>query len=134
MSLPEEVRQADEDGERGAGPEPRREEGSALTGQEKAAEDSCDVEGDGVLGHEAEAGEDAYGEPPAWVFGFEQAEDAVGDEEPPEEVEGGVLELGALEERDGGESDGEGGGDLREAAATELEGHEAGEDDGNGLR
>ncbi len=53
-----------------------------------------DVEDDGVLGFEPEADSGADGEPPAGIFRLEEADDEVGDEHPPEEIEGGVLKFG----------------------------------------
>jgi hypothetical protein len=44
------------------------------------------------------------------------------------------LEFCAFEERQGREGYGEGGGELREALAAKFFGHEAGDDDGRGLK
>ena len=65
---------------------------------------------------------------------LQQANGEVGDKHPPEEIEGRVLELGAFEEGQRRERHGERGRDLREASAAKFARHQAGDDDGRGLR
>ena len=131
---PDEVGQEDEECESDAGPEPAALEIAARGSEDEAGEDAGDVEDDGVLGFEAEAERSADGEPPARVFGLEEPNDEVSDENPPEEIERSVLELVAFKERKRGESDGEGRGDLRQSRAAEFAGHEPAENDDDRLR
>ena len=117
-----------------AAPEPGAAEKAARGGERDAGEDSSDVKDDGVFGEQAEADSRADGQPPAWIFRAEQADDEVGDQDPPEEIEGRVLEFRSVEHGQGRECDGEGGRGLREAAAAEFFRHEAGDDEGCRLR
>src|SRR5579863_3116152 len=120
VHLPDQVGQRDQGGEGECGEEIRAQQITAGAGEDESAENAGDKEKDGVLGHDAKACEDADRQPPAGVFGLQKADDAKGDEHPPEKVEAGVLEFGSVEEREGRERDANGGGDLREASAAEV--------------
>ena len=84
---PEEIGEEDEECQSDAGPEPAGLEIAACGREDKAGKNSGDVENDGVFGFEAEAERSADGEPPARIFGLEEADDEVSDEHPPEEIE-----------------------------------------------
>ncbi len=100
---------------------------AARGGEHEADEHAGDVKHDGVLGEKAEADGCADGEPPTRILGLEKADGEVRDENPPEEVERGVLEFCAVEDRNRRKSDREGRSDLSEARAAEVAGHETGE-------
>ena len=62
----------------------------------------------------------ADGKTPARIFGFEKAHDEVRDQHPPEKIERGVLEFGALKERQRRERDGKRRRDLRQTRAAQV--------------
>ena len=95
---PDEVGQEDEESESDAGPEPSGGEVAARGSEDEAGENAGDKEDDGVFGFEPETERSADGEPPARVLRLEQADDEVGGEHPPEEIERSVLKLVAFEE------------------------------------
>ena len=74
---------------------------AARRGEHDADENAGDEKDDGVLGEQSEADGGADGQPPAGILRFEQANGEVGDQHPPEEIEGRVLELRALKSGSG---------------------------------
>ena len=99
-----------------------------------SGENSGDEEDDGIFCEQAEAESGADGEPPARVFGFEEANGEVSGEHPPEEIERGVLELGSVEEGQRESATASAAVNLREAAAAEFPCHESGDDNGRSLQ
>ncbi len=129
MDLPEEVGQAEEEGEGGSGPEPGRFELAAGGSEEESGEDAENEEAEGVAGHEAEADGGADREPPARVLGAEEAGGRIGGEDPPEVVERRVGHETAAEQGESADGEGGGGGELGPALTTHFAGGEAGEEE-----
>src|SRR5208282_4425504 len=92
------------------------------------------IEDDGIFGFEADTKRYADCNPPPRIAGFEKSDDEICGENPPEEIERGVLKLVAFKDGERGKADGECRSDLREPRAAEFLGHEAGEDDNRELR
>ena len=111
---PEEVGQEDQERQGDAAPEPAALRVPARAREHDAAENSGDVKDDGVLGQQAQADNGADGQPPARILRLQQANREVRDQHPPQVIEGRVLELGAFEQRQRRERDGESRRELRQ--------------------
>jgi hypothetical protein len=131
--LPEQVGQEDGERQGHSAPEPWGEKIAAGAGEQHCAEDAGDEEDDRVFGLKSQSKYSANGQPPSRIVALQQPNHEVGGKDPPEIVEGGVLEFCALEERQRRERDSKRGGDLSQAPAAQFAGHQAGDDNGPGL-
>ena len=80
---PDEVGQKDEKCEENAQPKPAARKVAARGGEDQAGEKASDKEDYGVFGDEGDADAGTDRDPPARVFGFEQADSEPAGEDPP---------------------------------------------------
>src|ERR1700748_3803299 len=85
--LPKQVGEEDEQSECHAQPEPGACEMTAQWGERHRSKDAGNQEEHGVFGHQAEADECAYCQPPSRIPGIQKPHDAVRDCDPPQIVE-----------------------------------------------